>query len=584
MKEYFQLEVSKSTPQYVFRKGMQLFGEPGRKAVVAELRDNLINRGCVRMLGKDEVTSKIKSMTLSYLMFLKQKQSGKKKARGCVDGRPQREYISKDKCRSPTVSLYALMASCVMDAIDEREVITVDIPGAFLQGEWPQNEHPGYIKFTGIMVDMMCEIDPSYKDKVIWSKDGKHKVLYGELVKAVYGTLLAAIIFYEKLSKYLREQGFVVNKYNECTFNKIVNGQQLKVQFHVDDLKSSHRDSKVLDEFLVELRKEFGKEDKLTKNRGNIHEYLGMTIDYSIQGKVVFTMFDFLEDIIVEAPEDLKNQLSRYPGNNKLFHVDENSKPLSPKRRELFHRTVAQLLFASKWARPDIQVCVAFLCTRVMKATEEDYVKLGKAINYLKETIHLPLVLGSDASGRMIWNIDASYAVHDDCRSHTGASLTLGHGSLLSLSCKQKLNTKSSTEAEVVGVDDAMTFFMWMQNFFQAQVKHLSTSSILKPLGTDITIEQDNTSAIQLEKNGWGSSSKRTKHINVQYFYITDCLESGDVTRVIHKPTEAMESDFLTKALQGMLFHTHRATLMGLNGIDIFQFYKKYKHDQGTDK
>ena len=71
----------------------------------------------------------------------------------------------------------------------------------------------------------------------------------------------------------------------------------------------------------------------------------------------------------------------------------------------------------------------------------------------------------------MIWNIDASFAVHPDCKSHTDASLTLGHGSALSLSYKQKINTKSSSEAELVGVDNAMTFIMWMKHFFESQVK-----------------------------------------------------------------------------------------------------------------
>ena len=52
------------------------------------------------------------------------------------------------------------MGSCMMDVLDDRKVITVDIPGAFLQGDWPQDEHPGYIMFEGIMVDMICEIDP----------------------------------------------------------------------------------------------------------------------------------------------------------------------------------------------------------------------------------------------------------------------------------------------------------------------------------------------------------------------------------------------------------------------------------------
>ena len=95
-----------------------------------------------------------------------------------------------------------------MDALDDREVITVDIPGAFLQGDWPQNEHPGYIMFEVIMVDMICEIDSSYHKNIIWSRDAKKKFLYGRLVKAVYGTLLGAIIFYNKLSKHLTDQGF----------------------------------------------------------------------------------------------------------------------------------------------------------------------------------------------------------------------------------------------------------------------------------------------------------------------------------------------------------------------------------------
>ena len=101
-----------------------------------------------------------------------------------------------------------------MDALDDRKVITVDIPGAFLQGDWPQDEHPGYIMFEGIMVEMICEINSSYHKNVIWSKDCKKKFLYGRLVKAVYGTLLGAIIFYNKLSKHLIDHGFVQNKYN----------------------------------------------------------------------------------------------------------------------------------------------------------------------------------------------------------------------------------------------------------------------------------------------------------------------------------------------------------------------------------
>ena len=110
-------------------------------------------------------------------MFLKRKRSGKSKGRDCADGCPQPEYVTKEESSSPTVSLYALMDSCLMDIMDNRKVITVDISGAFLQGDWPQDEHPGYIMFEGIMVEVICEIDPSYYNKIIWSKDCKKKFL-----------------------------------------------------------------------------------------------------------------------------------------------------------------------------------------------------------------------------------------------------------------------------------------------------------------------------------------------------------------------------------------------------------------------
>ena len=114
----------------------------------------------------------------------------------------------------------------------------------------------------------------------------------------------------------------------------------------------------------------------------------------------------------------------------------------------------------------------------------------------MKETVHLPLVVGADDSGTLTWNIDASFVVHPDCKSHTGVCPTLGHGSILSISAKQKINTKSSTEAEFVGVDDAMIFIMWIKHFFESQVRSIDMSSPLKLLGSDVTIEQDNTSVI----------------------------------------------------------------------------------------
>ena len=166
-------------------------------------------------------------------------------------------------------------------------------------------------------------------------------------------------------------------------------------------------------------------------------------IDYSIPRKVVFTMFDYLENVIVDANEDLKNIRLYYPRNDSLMKIDYNSPSLPTKNDELFHCHVARLLFSSKRASQDILIYVALLCTRVKVPTKQDHKKLGRVVSYLKETVHLPLVIGTDNRETLTWNIDASFAVHLDYKCHTRACLTLGTGSILSISTKQKINKKA---------------------------------------------------------------------------------------------------------------------------------------------
>lgn len=85
------------------------------------------------------------------------------------------------------------------------------------------------------MVKMLLEIDPSYA-KYICSIRGK-QVLFFKLKKAVYGTLLGGILFYEKLTNQLYNWDYEINPYDCCTFNKKINNKQMTIQFHIDDLK-----------------------------------------------------------------------------------------------------------------------------------------------------------------------------------------------------------------------------------------------------------------------------------------------------------------------------------------------------------
>ena len=250
---------------------MKEFEQTGYDATVFELSDNLIGMNIGDMLDKKRITSDVYMHALSYLMFLKRKRTGAVKARGCANGRPQQEFISKEESSSPTVSTYALFISCVMYAMEGSKVVTCDIPGAFLQADWPEDNNC-YLKFEGLMVDMICEIDPCYKNYFLTNKKTGKKKLYGKLTKAVYGTLLGAILFYQKLSGQLYEWGYKQNPYDPCTFNKMINGEQLTIQFHVDNLKYSHLEQSVLDNLVKELNDVFRTSKKeLAETKGNIH-------------------------------------------------------------------------------------------------------------------------------------------------------------------------------------------------------------------------------------------------------------------------------------------------------------------------
>ena len=132
-----------------------------------------------------------------------------------------------------------------------------------------------------------------------------------------------------------------------------------------------------------------------------------------------------------------------------------------------------------------------------------------------------------------------------------------GEGAVQSISRKQKLNMKSSTESELVGADDASVMIRWTKLFLEEQ-------------GYDIEkniLYQDNKSAILLETNGKKSSGKRTRALNIRYFFLTDQVEKGNVT-IKYCPTDDMIEDFHTKPLQGEKFRKLRNEILGCDLLE----------------
>ncbi len=221
----------------------------------------------------------------------------------------------------------------------------------------------------------------------------------------------------------------------------------------------------------------------------------------------------------------------------------DNRVLLDEEQVQCFHSTVDQLLFITMQCRRDIQTTMAFLMTRVKDPDEDNWIKLRLVLKYLHGTVYLSLTLNASNMSLVRWWVDASFAVHSDYQSHTGAVLTLGKGGVISMLQKQKINIKSSTEAEVVGVDDASSQILWMNYFIKAQGYHIDNTLVY----------QDYQSAILLETNGKQSSGKQTRHMNICYFFITKRIKKGEITMGYCLAAE-MVVDHFTKPLQGALF------------------------------
>jgi hypothetical protein len=130
-----------------------------------------------------------------------------------------------------------------------------------------------------MLAKLMAKTDPKLYQEYFTNEKGK-KVLYLCLQKALCAMMKSALLFYRKLISELKEMCFEVNPYDPCIVNKIVNGSQMRIRWHVDDLMISHSSSKAISKFLHALKDIY--EDNLAESTGKIHNYLGMTFDFSL--------------------------------------------------------------------------------------------------------------------------------------------------------------------------------------------------------------------------------------------------------------------------------------------------------------
>ena len=247
-------------------------------------------------------------------------------------------------------------------------------------------------------------------------------------------------------------------------------------------------------------------------------------------------MIEQIEEVIEWLGEKIENSASS-PANKRLFTSDDDVQQLNNEKSELFHSIVAKIFFTCQRARPDIEPTVAYLCIRV---TLNDKKRIG-AISL--ENMHT-------------W-IDAAYSVYNNMRSQTGGAISLGWGIIHDKSTIQKLNTKSSTQSEVVDFSDYLPHNIQIKIFLQSQGYCIKNN----------VLYQDNQSDIRMEENGRNSCAGNSRYIDIRYFFSKDRVDKKEIS-IKYYPTTKNLADFFTKPLQGNLFRFFRDILMGYVSIE----------------
>ena len=545
------------------KAGLRKHGKAAEDAMLREF-SQLKDLSVFAPMFAHELTPEQRKAALRAINLIKEKRDGTIKGRTVADGRPQRSLYDKSETASPTVSSDALFATIVVDAKEGRDTAVADVVGAYLKALMKDLV---IMKFTGKAVDIICKMDPSYKAYV--TTENGQKVIYVRLHKALYGCVQSALLWYNLFSETLIEMGFVLNPYDQCVANCVIDGSQCTIAWYVDDTKISHRDPNVVTRVIECIESKFG---KMSVSRGKEHEFLGLKLRYNDDGTATVSMKEHLKDAISSSGLGIVRTAAT-PAKRSLFEVDEKSPLLSKSRAEIFHRTAAKLLYVAMRARMDILLPTCFLCTQVSKCTDEDELKLRRLLEYINGTLEIEYTLGADDLCKLQTWVDASYAVHPDMRSHTGGMMSFGTGGLICKSVKQKLNTKSSTEAELVGVSDYLPNTIWMRMFMEGQGYKL----------TENILHQDNESAIKMEKNGRASAGSKSKHVKIRYFWVKDVMKS-DGMEIRHCPTLKMLADFFTKPLQGQLFYKLRDVILGYKHISSLTVAPSDEERVGSDR
>jgi hypothetical protein len=178
----------------------------------------LNDREVVEPINVSKLSAIEKKRALEGKILLVEKEDKTIKGRTCANGSTQRKYVYQEDATSPTAATKSILLTATIDAEEGRDVMTVDIPNAFVRTKLDNNQEKIIMKIRGILVDMLIEIYPEmYGSYIVYQ--GSHRVIYVRMLRALYGMIQSVLLFYKKFRSDIETIGFKVNDYNPCVAN-----------------------------------------------------------------------------------------------------------------------------------------------------------------------------------------------------------------------------------------------------------------------------------------------------------------------------------------------------------------------------
>jgi len=448
------------------------------------------------------------------------------KARLVAQGYNQEEGIDYEETFAPVARLESIRMLLAFASHKEFILYQMDVKSAFLNGY--------------IVEEVYVEQPPGFQDH-------KYPDYVFKLKKALYGLKQAPRAWYDRLSKFLLQNGFSIGKVDTTLFTKTKGVDLIIVQIYVDDIIFGSTNVSLCEEFSKCMHSEFE-----MSMMGELNYFLGLQIKQTKEG-IFINQAKYVKDLLKKFDFEGMKPLSTPMSSSIKIDKDENGKAVDITK---YRGMIGSLLYLTA-SRPDIMYSVC-LCARYQSNPKESHLNAVKRIfRYLSGTKNLGLWYPKGTHIDLFSYTDADWAgCTIDRKSTSGTCHFLGFALVSWFSKKQNSVALSTAEAEYISAASCCAQVLWMKQ-------------TLLDLGLSydhVPIMCDNTSAINLSKNPVLHS--RTKHIEIRHHFLRDHVQKGDIT-LEYISTNHQIADILTKPLALERFASLRRGLGLLDATEL---------------